>query len=122
VDAAERETGITRKTLQNRLAAAEIQAGEDGLFTTQQILVAVAGADIRQERLREVRARATNMELRNAERERRLLPAASVYHVLSQVYEVMQAELLSSNLPIDLRNSLMSHLAEIDVESISPPN
>jgi hypothetical protein len=122
LDAAERETGTSKKTFQTRLRDAEIQPGADGLFSTKQILLGITGSDIRQERLREVKARATNMELRNAEREKLLLPASSVRHVLEQTFLVMQAELLGSDLPIDLRNSLMSHLKDIDVEAIGPPN
>jgi hypothetical protein len=111
-----REFEVNRQTLQRRLTEARIIAGEDGLYSTHDVLAALSG-DLRQERLRKVKAEATNMGLRNQERRHELLEAKEVSRVLEATFQVMRAEILGSAFSDEAKRSLLSHLADIEIPS-----
>jgi hypothetical protein len=95
------------------LSQENIEAGPDGLWSTKQIFNSLIGGDINAERLREVRARSKNLELKNQEMQNELIPAGEVYSGLEQLFSVLKGEILSNgDLSTDAKNSLLSHLAE----------
>ena len=110
-----REFAINRTTLQRRFSETGIIAGQDGLYSTRDIMSAIIGGSISAEKLRKVKGEADNLELKNAERRRDSLPATEVYSCLEKTFIVMRQEILGSGIPEDLKRSLLSHLAEIEV-------
>jgi hypothetical protein len=116
IDAIEKECAITRKTMLRRFSESEIlPSPDDGLYSTQQLLTALAGGDIRIQRLRRTTAQAIEIELKNAATERRLIPAAELHSALEKVFYVMRSHILGSGLPTHLTHTLLQNLSEIEV-------
>jgi hypothetical protein len=116
LDAAEIELGISRKTLQRRLADSEIVAAEDGYFTTTQLVTAISG-DYKAQKLRKLKAESQLIETKQAVLNKTFLPAATVERSLVQVFGVIKSEILGdSTLSEDAKRSLLSHLADVNVE------
>ncbi len=109
-----KEFEINRMTLQSRLSGAGIIVGEDGLYSTHDILAAVMG-DIRAERLRKTREEADHVAIKNAEARKELIPATEVLRVLESTFTVIKQEILGSQLPEDTRRSILLHLSECEV-------
>jgi hypothetical protein len=110
---AAREFCLDRQTLTRRLAEGGFDTGPDGMWSTAQVARAVAGGDIHHERLRETRARAQHVELKNLRMQNELLPAAEVFEALEKLFVVLRQEVLGrSDLSEDAKRSLLSHLAE----------
>jgi hypothetical protein len=110
---------VNRKTLERRLVETNTVAGTDNCYSTVQIVNALTG-DIRAARLRKTRLEGDYIESKNQERRRTLLPASEVFSVLSEVFTIMKQEVLASGVPTATKNSLLSHLAEINIEGIAP--
>jgi hypothetical protein len=111
-----REFQVNRVTLQRRMTEAKVIAGKDGLYSTRDILIALTGGDYLAERLRKIKAEATNMELRNQERRRLLLPAKSVETALIFTFAVMKNEIWSSSMTESEKRSVLSHLVDINFD------
>jgi hypothetical protein len=111
------EFGIDRKTLTKKVFEAEIVPGEDGLFSTKQIMDALTG-DMKAQRLRLVKSMAENSELKAQKHRGELLPAKDVLSHLSLVFFVMRSEILSSSMTDTEKRSVLSHLADIDVAKL----
>jgi phage terminase Nu1 subunit (DNA packaging protein) len=103
---------MDRLTITQRLAEAGEEVGEDGLFSTVQLIAALTGGDIHKERLRETRARARNLELRNQEKEGKSLNAEQVHECISRFVATVKHELLASSLNEHEKRSLLIHLSE----------
>src|ERR1700685_955539 len=101
-----REFEINRQTLQRRMTEARISAGKDGLYSTHDILAAVAG-DLRAQKLKKVTEEAINMALRNQERRHELLPKDEVHRCLSASFYTMRQTILGFGLDEHLQNSLL---------------
>jgi hypothetical protein len=110
-----REFEINRQTLQRRMVEARIGAGRDGLYSTHDIMAAVAG-DLRSQKLKKVTEEAINMHLRNEERRRLLLPANEVETALLFTFGVMKNEIWSSSMTEDEKRSVLSHLVDINFD------
>jgi hypothetical protein len=109
---ASREFQMDRETIARRLSEANQEVGSDGLYSSMQLLAAFMGGDIRQEKLRETRARALRLELQNAKEQNRSLNAEEVYQGLERLFVTLKQEVLGSALSPDAQRSLLSHLAE----------
>ena len=104
---------INRKTLERRIAEASIIAGEDGCYSTQQIMEAITG-DIHGERLLKTRAERESVELKNARIRRELVSAAEVSRCMAGTIILIRQEILGSVLPEDTKHSVLRHLADIN--------
>jgi hypothetical protein len=120
IESACREFAINRKTLERRLSETSTVPGEDTCFSTQQILAAVTGGDLRSERLRLVRAQSEHMELKNKTHRDELLPRDEVYEMMSGTFLAMRGLILGSPIPEEMKRSLLLSLKNIDVESLAP--
>ena len=103
---------INRKTLESRLVEASLVAGEDGCFSTQQIMTAITG-DIHGERLLKTRAERESVELKNARIRREYVSTAEVSRCMSATIVLIRQEILGSILPEDVKHSILRHLADI---------
>jgi hypothetical protein len=108
---------VDRKTLQKKLIDAELLPGDDGLYSTKQVMDALTG-DMKQQRLRLVKAMAENGELKNQKHKGELLKATDVLECLSKTFHVIKQEITSSPLPPDTIRSILSHLSDIDVTTL----
>src|SRR5690606_25257048 len=82
------ELGVSRETIKRGLIQAGIEVSSEksgNEFTTRQIFAAVAGGDLKAERIRETRARADLLELKRKERERELVPMSEALAEISRV-------------------------------------
>jgi len=97
--AAAAQFGCDAQTLSNRLVAASIAPGEDGLFATQQIVAAIHG-DLDIQRTRNEAAKADLNEAKRDFEKRRLIPAgearAAVARLTAAISKVMSASPLSA--------------------------
>ncbi len=109
-----REFEVHRTTLQRRLIELGIIVGDDGLYSTHDILSAIMG-DIRAERLRKTREEADHVAIKNAEARKELIPASEVFRVLESTFTVIKQEILGSQLPEDTRRSILLHLSECEL-------
>jgi hypothetical protein len=121
IEAACVEFCINRKTLVRRLAETNtVPSAEDECYSTQQILIAISGGDLRSERLKLIRSQREHMDLVNAEHRRELSPKNEVYEMMSGTFHAMRGHILGSGIPEEMKRSLLQSLADIDVESLAP--
>jgi hypothetical protein len=107
------EFGLDPKTIKKRLAAASIEPGEDGAFSTQQICAAVYG-DLHGQKLRLVRAQARRIEVDTAEKEGRLVDAAEFLRIGQQTMQAMvQTILAAPGLEHEDKEKLCQHIREM---------
>jgi phage terminase Nu1 subunit (DNA packaging protein) len=105
---------VDRKTLQKKLIEAELVPGEDGLYSTKQVMDALTG-DMKAQRLRLVKALAENSELKNKKHKGESLDAREVSEALSAVFYAMRSEILGTvGMPEHLSRSLLTRLSSID--------
>lgn len=112
IHAAETEWGMGRATIKAKLAQSGQSPDEHGFYTTLQLLNSIVGGDIKQQKLRETRARADFIELKNAKARDQFLDARDVRQAWESVFQTMKAEILGSgNLTPEQQDSLLNHLA-----------
>ena len=103
------EFDIDRKTIQKRLAAADIHPGTDDKYSTKQIASAVFG-DIQGERLRKTREEADNLALRNAEMRGELVSVTLVKQMVSEIILANKQTVLASQLEQETKNEILANL------------
>jgi hypothetical protein len=111
--AATREFNIHRDTLAKRFSEADIKPGNDGLYSTAQILTALNG-DIEGEKLRKLRLTNEREELKNAQLRCELAPLKEVSSALQATVLAIRSQILSAHdIPDDRKDSLLSNLKEL---------
>jgi phage terminase Nu1 subunit (DNA packaging protein) len=110
VEKAASEFQIDRRTLTKRINAGDIGPGTDGKFSTEQICAAVFG-DYRREQLREIRERATKLELENQCMRKERIPLDVVAEIDNEVYMAI-AGILKSNVDRVLTREVINEIFE----------
>lgn len=110
------EFGFDPATIKRRLVASGAAPDADGCYGTLEIFNALAGGNIHAERLRECRERADNLELKNQQLRKELLPAGEVHQTLSQCFIDIKGEILGNgDLSLDQKESLLMRLARVKI-------
>lgn len=112
IERAASEFQIDRKTLTKRIRAGDIEPGEDGKFSTEQICAAVFG-DYRSEQLRELRGRADKVELENECTRKERIPMDIVRDVNDSVEQEIAAIIKTSGLSTADCNRIYEQLRDI---------
>jgi hypothetical protein len=100
VEQAAGEFGRDRKTVAKLIRTAGIEPGEDGRYSTRDIVAALFG-DLRSETTREKKARANLLELEEEKQRGRLLDAEQVYRAYESVFIVLRQKILASTSLLD---------------------
>jgi hypothetical protein len=108
-----REFSVSRVTIQRRMTEAKVFAGEDLLYSTYDVLIALTGGDYLAERLRKIKAEADHLELVNAQHRRDHLPKDEVTKSMEGTFYTMRNTILGSGIPEHLQDSLLGSLADI---------
>jgi hypothetical protein len=110
--AAAAEFGLDAQTLSNRLLAASISAGDDGRFSTKQILAAVMG-DRGAALTAKAKAEAENWQLRNEVIRRERIPLDDVEAINEQACMAIRHIILASPLPDQAKQDIFADLRGI---------
>ena len=97
VGMASAEFDLDPKTLRKRLRAAGITAGDDGRYSTAQLVQAVSG-DLRYEQTRETRARADRLEMELAKERGEVIHRERVFQFLENIFIAVKMKILGSSL------------------------
>ena len=114
VNRAAGETGFARQTIANYLAASQAKPGEDGCYSTQEIMSAIYG-DMDGEKLRKIRAEADLAEMERDERNRSLIPAPIVEAVWLDVMTNLRGVVLAFEMSKEQRHQLIKLLRAIPI-------
>ena len=106
------ETGFARQTVKNRMVVAGINPGEDGCYSTQQILAALFG-DYEGERTRKTKAEANLTEAKLAQIERTTLDTADVEAVWRDILANLRGVVQAFDMSKEQRHQLIGLLREI---------
>ena len=107
---AAREFGLSRDTLSRKLSIAKEVADPTGCYSTKQLLAALYG-DLPAERLREVRGKADNWELKNGALRGELLSREAITKAGEAFVIAARSLIETSSMTKDERNSLLESLA-----------
>ena len=94
ISTAAREFGRDHKTLSRALTRLEESPGQDGRFSTLQIVAALYG-DKAAEDLRKTRLQADQIDMANQERRKELVPTEDVYRFCEGVFIALREKILA---------------------------
>jgi len=109
---AAREFGLDREVLTKRAVQANIVPGKDGKYSIRQMASAAYGS-LEMERIREVAARADQLERENAVANRKLIPADEVQRKMSLFGMAFVGIVESSKLGDDEKDLLRNAAADL---------
>src|SRR5690349_1073730 len=112
VERASTEFDINPRTLSGRLKQHGILPGDDGKFSTLQILDAKFG-DLEGERIRKMKAEADQIEMENAEASGRLLDVTDFTNSIAPAVVEMKRIIRSSKLSDEEQDLLLSQLSKL---------
>ena len=112
-DHAAREFGCDRRTIEKNLARESIEPGEDGKFSTAQI-VSVMFGDQDAADLRLTLAQAEQIERKNRVAAGRLVDVDAVIRFNEQVAAAMRERVLALDIPHTTKESLLGDLQKLD--------
>jgi hypothetical protein len=110
-----KEFGMDAETLQGRVKTSGIVQGEDGKFSTKQIVDAIFG-DLDGEKLLKLRAERKAIERDNAREDRILLPTSELLRVWSSILLDYRQRVLYADIPQLLKEDLLSALTEPKID------
>lgn len=116
-DHAAREFGCDRRTIDKNLARESIEPGEDGKFSTAQIIAATFG-DRDAEELREIRERADKLAIENRRRRGELIPIEQVYAYFSGVLIAFREKILALPIEQQDRDDILRDFQKIEYDEI----
>lgn len=106
------EFGIDRATLTKRIKEASIECGEDGKYSTKQILAATFG-DMDGEKLLLIREQRKSVENENRKFSRDWIPIKDAVRAWSSRVVAAKQAIVGSKLTEAEKRELLNHLAEI---------
>lgn len=109
------EFGINIATLGGRVRERGIIPGDDGLFSTQQILAAIFGSK-EEEQIRNIQLDNEQRAVDLAKSKRELIPIQDAVRVWSSRVVAMKQAIVGSKLSDAEKRELLNHLAEIKEE------
>jgi hypothetical protein len=109
---AAKEFGLDREVLNKRAMQADIVPGDDGKYSIRQMASAAYG-DLERERIREVAARADQLERENALAQRKLIPAEEVQRKMSLFGMAFVGIVESSKLSDEEKDLLRTSAADL---------
>lgn len=112
VEQAASEFPINPRTLASRLKKGGILAGDDGRWSTIQILEAVCGT-LEGEKIRKTKAEADQIEMENAEAEKRLVDVTEFVNSMAPVYVEMKRLIRTSRLTDAEQDLLLTEMAKL---------
>jgi hypothetical protein len=102
---------VHRESLERKRRGRNVEPGEDGRYSTQQILEILAGS-IEAERLRKATAEAGLLELELAEKRKELLRTTDVILFCEGVFVTVRNHLWSSTMPEEERRHILEELVK----------
>lgn len=117
VEIAAREFGCDRRTLAKNLARESIEPGEDGKFSTAQI-IAVTFGDQDAADLRLTLAQAEQIERKNRVAAGRLVDVDAVIRFNEQVAAAMRERVLALDIPHTTKEALLGDLQKLDDDQL----
>lgn len=117
LDLAAREFGCDRRTIEKNLARESIEPGEDGKYSTAQIIAATFG-DRDAEELREIRERADKLAIENRRRRGELIPIEQVYAYFSGVLIAFREKILALPIEQQDRDDILRDFQKIEYDEI----
>jgi hypothetical protein len=108
------EFGCTRQTIKKRVVRAGINPGDDGMYSTKEIVSAVFG-DKEGETIRKLKAEADLAEMERDERAAILLPADVVQQVWESALGEWRAIVAGFDIPKAARHRLLEQMKRIPI-------
>jgi hypothetical protein len=121
VESAAREFDISKETVRKRLTAVEeYPDAQDKCYSTGQIVHAIFSS-IQAERLREMKGRADNWELRNGALRGELLNRESLSKALGAIFSALTQIILSAPVPRSVKDDLLTNISSwpVAIRSVS---
>lgn len=119
IASAAREFALDRKTLEKRLSVAESSPGEDGCFSTRQILGAAFG-DLAGEKLLKLQAERELMQLRRDGQKRLLVPLSEVRATWSAHTIAQRAAVMAQDCDRRTKDKIIAAIRDIPDEAYFP--
>jgi hypothetical protein len=114
LDAASFEFAMSATTLRKLLNQASVAPGEDGCYSTTQLLSGVYGR-MHEERLKTQQQLTRKYELANKATEASLLDRAALSAALAQVADAIKARVMSSALSREIKEDILREIASVPV-------
>ena len=120
METAAREFAISKKSLMQKLSAANLKSGDDDCFSTIQILEAIYGntsEELRKAQIENTKQQAKLTKTKDAILKREWIPAEMVEKVWSDYIVDLRQKVQSLNLPAKDRADILADMQSIPVEN-----
>lgn len=109
------EFGCDHRSLTRKLTQASVEPGDDGRYSTAQILAVIHG-DREKEELRRITEDADRLAIDNRKARGELIDAKLVFHHFDGIFVAIRQLILSSGLPQELQDKLLGEAKRLSID------